>query len=140
MVHFTGVTALDRTFTSSSILKLFCPPNLIRTTTIYPFELGAAYSRINVFSPYSFNNFGAANQFRYRSGNFICLNPHPEPTTDYAVNAYASGVVLYVPDDSISHYKEELQWKHFSNIKGISTLPSDLAEELEWYKQFCDTD
>ena len=140
MVHFTGVTALGQAFTSSSILKLFCPPNLIKTTDILPFELGAASSRINVFLPYSFNNFNGANQFRYRYGTFICLNPHPSPTTSNnpASNAYSS--VLYVPDDSVSYYQEAVQWNYFKTIKGISTLPSDLAEELEWYEQFCDTD
>lgn len=139
MVHFTGVTALTRAFMSSSVLKVFCPPNCVRTTDTQTFELGPNSSRITVFLPYTFERFGGANQFRYRHGTFICLNPHPSPTTSYNVDSNAYSSVLYVPDDSVSYYQEATQWHYFNTIKGISTLPSDLAEELEWYEQFCDS-
>lgn len=139
-VYLTGITVLNSAFTSTNLTKYFCPPNIVRTSEIGVFETGAVHGYITVFLPYKFKGFGQANQFRYRRGTIICLNTQPEAVSSYNPASNSTSNILYVPDDSIDLYKSTNGWKYFSKIVGISTLPADLKEELEWYEQFCDTD
>ncbi len=136
IVHFTGVTGMGRAFTSSSILTLYCPPNLVKTTATWAFELSNNSSHITVFLPQTFKGFGQANQFRYRHVTIICLNPQPEAVTTQNPTSNSYSTILYVPDESVDTYKATNGWKYFTNIVGISTLPDNLASELEWYAQF----
>lgn len=139
MVHFTGITILGSAFTSSLLFKIFCPPRLEKTNEAKTFEVGSGNASVTVFLPRTFKGFGREGQFRYRHGTIICLNTQPEAVSNYNPVSNSTYNILYVPDESVESYKTTNGWKYFSRIVGISTLPSDLAEELEWYEQFCDS-